>query len=140
MGSFRLDFDATNKIVRITFEGEETDQVLEDGQAALRTCWERIGPWSCIVDYTGVTDADATLSSESVRQASYKPPIVSMDCLLIAVAPSQVTYGLSRMFELLSSDNRPNVHVVHTMDEALKLIGVPSPTFTPMDEDVRGIA
>ena len=34
MGSFRLDFDATNKIIRISFEGEETGQVL---QAAARS-------------------------------------------------------------------------------------------------------
>jgi hypothetical protein len=34
------------------------------------------------------------------------------------------------MFEQLSTDSRHNVHVVHAMDEALKLIGVPSPTFS----------
>lgn len=52
------------------------------------------------------------------------------NCLGIIVAPQNVLYGLSRMLELLSTDTRHNIHVVHTMDEALKLIGVPSPTFS----------
>ena len=45
------------------------------------------------------------------------------------------------MFELLiSEEHGPCVRVVHTMDEALKLIGVLSPTFTPLDDDFREIA
>lgn len=139
MGSFRLDFDATNKIIRISFEGEETGQVLRDAQAALRSCWERLGPWPCIVDLTGVTEA--TFPSEAARTIAQSQPVVSMDCLLIAVAPKDVTYGLARMFELLILEERgPYVRVVHTMDEALDLIGVKSPTFTPIDDDFREIA
>ena len=139
MGSFRLDSDATNKIIRLSFEGEESGQVLRGAQAALRSCWERLGPWPCIVDLTGVTDA--TFPSEDVRTIARIQPVVSMDCLLVAVAPKDVTYGLARMFELLiSGEHGPYVRVVHTMDEALKLIGVPTPTFTPIDDDFREIA
>jgi len=139
MGSFRLDTDATNKIIRISFEGEETGQVLRDAQAALRSCWERLGPWPCIVDLTGVTEA--TFPSEAVRTIARSQPIVSMECLLVAVAPKDVSYGLARMFELLIHEERgPYVRVVHTMDEALDLIGVKSPTFSPLDDDFREIA
>jgi len=49
--------------------------------------------------------------------------------LAVIVAPQNVLYGMSRMFEQFSTDTRHNIHVVHTMDEALQLIGVPSPTF-----------
>jgi hypothetical protein len=64
-----------------------------------------------------------------------------MDCLLVAVAPMDVSYGLARMFELLIHEERgPYVRVVHTMDEALDLIGVKAPTFTPLDDDFREIA
>ena len=139
MGSFRLDFDATNKIIRISFEGEETGQVLQAAHAALRSCWERLGPWPCIVDLTGVTEA--TFPSDAVRTIAQSQPVVSMDCLLVAVAPKDVSYGLARMFELLIHEERgPYVRVVHTMDEALDLIGVKSPTFSPLDDDFREIA
>src|SRR5689334_381273 len=74
MVSFRLDSDATNKIIRISFEDEETCQVLRDAQAALRSCWERLGPWPCIVDLTGVTEA--TFPSEDVRTIARIQPVV----------------------------------------------------------------
>jgi hypothetical protein len=36
------------------------------------------------------------------------------------------------MFQILSSDDRPNFRVVHSLDEALQVIGVPSATFIPV--------
>jgi hypothetical protein len=52
------------------------------------------------------------------------------DYLAIVVAPQNVLYALARMFELLTTETRHNIHVVHTMDEPLKLIGAPSPRFS----------
>jgi hypothetical protein len=37
------------------------------------------------------------------------------------------------MFQMLSSEDRTNFRVVRTMDEALDLIGVESPTFSPVE-------
>ena len=48
----------------------------------------------------------------------------------IIIAPQNVLYGISRMFERFSTHTRHNIHVVHTRDEALQLTGVPSPTFS----------
>jgi hypothetical protein len=51
--SFRLDFDATNKIIGLIVEGEVTDQFLFDGYVALQEGLAQCGPCVCIVDYTG---------------------------------------------------------------------------------------
>jgi hypothetical protein len=84
---------------------------------------------------------EATFPSEDVRTIARNQPVVSMECLLVAVAPKDVTYGLARVFELLiSEEHRPYVRVVHTMDEALKLMGVTSLTFTPIEDDFRETA
>ena len=45
-------------------------------------------------------------------------------------------FGLARMFQILSSETRPNFRVVRTMDEALDLIEVKSPMFSPIDADL----
>jgi hypothetical protein len=43
-----------------------------------------------------------------------------------------MVYGSIRMFQVLSENTRKNVHVVRTLDEAYKLLGVESPKFTPV--------
>lgn len=129
----RLEFDATNKIVRLSLEGAETDQDVLDAQAALKAFWDRCGPWNCIVDCTGVTDLP--LLSETIRFIAHKPPIISADCFEIVVAPTDAEFGLARMFEAVGEESRPNVRVVRTMREALDLIGVESPDFFPISVD-----
>ena len=133
--SFRLEFDATNKILRLIVEGAVTDQLLLDGYVALQKGCARCGPSVCIVDYTAATDI--VISTPGVRQLANTNPIFPMDCLTFNVAPQKLLYGLARMFQTLSSDSRPNFRVVQAMDEALALIGVKSPNFSPLELDMK---
>jgi hypothetical protein len=48
------------------------------------------------------------------------------------VAAKDVVYGATRMFQVLSENTRKNVHVVRTLDEAYKLLGIESPRFVPV--------
>jgi hypothetical protein len=56
---------------------------------------------------------------------------------MLNVAPESVIYGMARMFQMLSGDARPNFRVVHTMHEALDLIGVQSPSFSDIQLDLE---
>jgi hypothetical protein len=38
-----------------------------------------------------------------------------------------------RMFQIAGESARPLLHVVHTVDEALTMLGVQSPHFEPID-------
>ena len=125
--AFRLDVDHTNKIIMLTIDGELTDQTLLAGYAALGSCFEHYGACDCIVDYTGLTKV--AITTQGIRYLADRRPIFPMDCLVLNIAPEDAMYGMARMFQILSSDSRPNFRVVHTMGEALKLIGVKSPTF-----------
>jgi hypothetical protein len=133
--SFRLEFDATNKILRLAVEGAVTDQFLLDGYVALQKARARSGACVCIVDYTGATDID--ISTPGVRQLANTKPIFPLDCFTFNVAPQRLMYGLARMFQAFSSDSRPNFRVVQTMDEALALIGAKSPHFSPFELDMK---
>lgn len=126
--AIRLEVDFANRIVRISVDGVFTDRTLLDGYLALRNAVMHYDPCACIVDYTGVTYAP--ISAETVRWVANKAPAVPLECIHVNIAPQDVVYGLARIFQTLSSETRPNLRVVHTMEEALKLIGVPSPTFS----------
>ena len=129
---FRAEFDARHKIIRLTFEGKYRDQDLIAGYGILQGCYERFGSCNCIVDYTGVAEVAVTITTDGIRRLAKTKPIFPMDRVTINVAPQTVMYGLARMFQILSSDTRTNFRVVSTMEQALKLIGVSSPEFSPI--------
>jgi hypothetical protein len=134
---FVVEFDARNNILRVTFEGHLTDAVAFD-------CAETAARWAAshprfrgIVDLSRVTKYD--VSPESIRRLARTPPSPSPAAYtLVIVAPKEHHYGMSRMFQSLSEGTRPNQHVVHTMDEAYRLLQVESPAFGPADWEQTG--
>jgi hypothetical protein len=83
--NFQLDFDAVNKVLRLSIHGEVTDQLLLDGYAVLSECLVRFGPYRCIVDYTEATNFK--ISSAGVVHLAGKSPIFPIDCATLNVAP-----------------------------------------------------
>jgi hypothetical protein len=128
--SFSTEFDAENKILRLSVHGDVTDQLLLDGHAFLEACCARLGPCHCIVDYTAA--GKIKISSAGIRHLASKPPIFPMDCLVLNVAPDNVMFGMARMFQSMS-ETRTNFRVVRTIQEALDLINVESPNFSPVE-------
>jgi hypothetical protein len=89
-------------------------------------------------DYSGLTSVELTATAIKVL-ADQTPPI-PLDCVQVNVAPEPVMYGLARMFQILACEIRPNFRVVHTMKEALDMVGIPSPHFTWIFEALREAA
>ena len=128
---YQLEFDAQNKLIRLTANGEVSDQFLIEGITALEKCRAQYGTCNCIVDYNGATEI--TVTTPCLRQLAGTAPNFPMESLTVHVAGRDVMYGLARMFQTLSSETRPNFRVVRNMNEAEDLIGVKSPTFVPID-------
>lgn len=122
---FRFEFAETESILRLTLTGEMND-------AGVMELWTKGVPIatsysSCrlIVDTTGVTRFG--VSPKAVTMLSKKH---SADLpMRVIVAPSDVLYGTSRMFQTLTESTRKNVHIVRTMKEAYKVLAVESPKF-----------
>jgi hypothetical protein len=51
----------------------------------------------------------------------------------IIVAPTEVGFGLARMFQIQGEVTRPLLEVMRTLDEALVRLGIPSPHFEPLE-------
>jgi hypothetical protein len=126
---FVMDFDAANNILRVTIDGHITDAILFDGYAAMARCVAFHPACHSIADFSPAISAD--FSSEAIKQLAAAPPLPTA-ALRILVAPADSVYGMARMFQILSEETRPNLHIVRTMDEAYSLLQVKSPEFNPL--------
>ena len=63
------------------------------------------------------------------------PPAYGVGQEVALVAPTDLLYGLCRMFVILGEETRPNEHVVRTIGEAYQLLKVDSPQFSRIEID-----
>ncbi len=128
--AFVIEFDARNNILRARLAGRVTDAILLDCYAAVAKYVASHSPCRGIADVSGVTEF--AVSSSAIRQLAATPPAFPIDSMRIFVAPQPHVFGMARMFQILGSNTRPNLHIVHTMDEASHLLQVESPEFSPV--------
>ncbi len=128
---FLLGLDHTNRLLYFRFSGPMTDEDLLAGFAKARRWIASHGPHSSISDFSGVTTFD--ISSEAVRILSSLPPLVPDEFHRIVVAPQDVVYGMVRVFAAFGSKTRDHVEIVRSYAEALEILGISSPNWTPID-------
>jgi len=116
-----VSIDRARRLVVTTYSGDVTDadvarQVSDIKQQA------PYGPaYKVITDFTQVTHFN--ISSSEIRSvADSESPLA--DGKRVMVAPSDVAYGTSRMFQSLASRTRPNITVVRSLGEAYAALGV----------------
>lgn len=126
---FHFEFAEADGILRLTLKGEMTDQ-------AVLELWTKGVPVaasysSCrlIVDTTEVTRFGVSTRAVTTLAKKHSPDLP----MRVVVAPSDLLYGTSRMFQTLTESTRKNVHIVRTMQEAFKVLGVESPKFVSIN-------
>jgi hypothetical protein len=124
-----IDVDARNNIIRVSIEGRLTDAILKHTYETARNSAALYEQCRCLIDVSRVGEMD--VSSDTVRQVAQlpKPVVISMGIL---VAPKEYSYAMGRMFQIHSERTWPNFHVVHTTDEAYRLLGVQVADFIPV--------
>jgi hypothetical protein len=128
--AFVIDFDARNSILRVTLQGQVTDEVMFDAYATVARYFASHPPCRGIADFSQVEKFD--VSSNTTRQLEETPPAFPNPEMRILVAPKAHVYGMARMFQMLGAKTRPNLHIVRTLDEAYRLLEVESPGFGPV--------
>jgi hypothetical protein len=123
-----FEFAEADNVLRLTFSGEMTDD-------SVMEIWSEGVPIAAsfpaskgIVDLSGITRFDVSTRTINLLAKSDAPDLTTR----VFVAPKDVVYGTTRMFQVLTERTRNNVHVVRTMDEAYKLLGLNSPKFVPV--------
>ncbi len=129
---FSLSFDKQHSVLRVAFGERIADTDLLEAYTLLRRYYACNPPCASILDYSNVQINE--LSIQTVRNLASLPRAMSDGFLRINVAPSDVMYGLARMFQILAEEGRPELRVVRTMDEAYALLEVESLNFLPLSE------
>jgi hypothetical protein len=113
--------DRGRKLVVTTYSGDVTDGDVAQQISEIRKQAPYGSAYRAITDFTGVTQFN--ISSSEIRSvADTESPLA--DARRVMVAPSDVAYGTSRMFQMLASRTRPNITVVRTLAEAYASLGI----------------
>jgi hypothetical protein len=121
-----FEFAEAEGVLRVTLSGEITDDAVMELWSKGRGIVESFPACKSIVDLSGLTHFNVSTSTIMKLAMSHSPDLPTR----VYVATKDVVYGSTRMFQALSENTRKNVHVVRTLDEAYKLLGVESPKFT----------
>jgi len=127
-----VDFDAKNNILRGTLDGRMTGSILLEFYARVARYMASHPPCHGILDFSKVTEFE--VSSAAIRQVAAAPAAFPAGYIRVLVIPKDLIYGLARMFQILTENSRPELHVVRTMDEAFRLLHVESPDFRPVSD------
>ena len=130
---FHFEFDSSNKILMIRFEGRVTDDMMEPyylvAGPKIVASLEFAGS---ITDFTDVTSME--LSPAMVRSLAWLKPLdMERERPRIIVAPASHAYGLARMFALHGEETRPSLHVVRSMAQAYAVLGLAQCEFKPIE-------
>jgi hypothetical protein len=129
---YTFDFDLKNRILRCCLNGRVTEEVFRDffrtgAQHAIRT-----HPAAGVIDLSEVTVFE--VSTRTIELLAKLPPVLPDPNLCrVIIAPSSEIFGMMRVFEIAAEQQRPNIHVVHTEQEAWAILSVEEPRFHPFD-------
>lgn len=128
---FRFEFDSVNKILLINMEGEISDSVIRQMDGAVRKRASEKKPLVHIVDCSGITKF--AMSSDFVRHlGKRKPPAYALQARRLIVAPTPVSFGLARMYQMAGEPQHASVTITRSMKEALRELGIEQVKFEPL--------
>jgi hypothetical protein len=121
--AFVFDFDPTHQILRSTFSGRVSDEDLLNHQRVGLLLVTSLDPRFAIIDLSAADPFDVT--SDGMRRLAKLPPAMpKMDRPRVVIAPSDLAFGMARIFEVEGEATRPNLHVVRSVKEAWAILGV----------------
>ena len=123
-----FEFAESESVIRVTLTGEITDHAVMEIWSKGRSIIASLPACKSIVDLSGLTRFDVSTDAITRLARSHSPDLPTR----VFVAPQDVVYGSTLMFQVLTENTRKNVHVVRTLEEAYKLLGVESPKLTPV--------
>jgi len=118
--------DPARRVVFYRFAGIVTrDDLFAGANASVSDPSYEVG-FDELADYSGITESK--VASEDVRAliegVSKGLDVHGRRWRIAIAAPSDVAYGLSRMFELLRSQSQEEVHVFRSLEEACACLGI----------------
>lgn len=127
-----FEFAEAECLLRITLDGQVTNAILLDVWSKATRIATALPPSKTIVDLSGIKQLE--VSSDLIASLARVKPVRPRGDVQVFVAPGEVIFGMSRMFQILSEPTRHNLQIVRTMREAYELLEVDSPAFVPIGD------
>jgi hypothetical protein len=116
----RFTIDVSLRLVIVTFEGQSTVQEISDLFSQIRSHPDFDPDFSQIIDCTNVTQGN--MPTDEIRSLARGKSIYKPTSLQVVVAPRDHIFALARMGQAYAEQTIPNLMVVRTMAEALKIL------------------
>jgi|SRR5579862_1383216 len=128
--AYVIEYDADNRVLAVRFGTVVTDHTL------LRFFDDAPGyvggrdVAGTLIDYSAVVTVDVT--SATMRTIGARPPLLADPMPRVIVAPRDVVFGLARM-ALGHSHGRDHLHIVRSLEDAHRILGIQDPRFVVLD-------
>jgi hypothetical protein len=127
-----LEFEGQERIIRVTVEGELTDEGALDLYWSVQKFLSAHEVRGGILDLSPVTAV--TVKIDTVRGLSKNPPLFVGEQVRVIVAEGDLIFGMARLFQISRSEIHSELYVVRTLEEAYKIHGLVAPKFERVDE------
>ena len=124
---FNFEYDAADQLFVVRMRGTITDEIFKACYAATPRHVDGRMVRAALMDLSGVDSYD--VSAAAVRDVSRLPPLFPDPTPRWIVAPQDHIFGMARMFQMLSPTGRDMLHVVRSIPEAYRALGIATPLF-----------
>ena len=131
---FQFEYDAANEVFVVRMRGAITDDIFKASYAATPRHVKDRHIRAAVTDLTEVESYD--VSAAAIREVSRLPPLFPDPTPRWVVAPKDHVFGMARMFQMMSPKGRDMLHVVRSVREAYEALGVTSPRFEQLPDQL----
>ena len=131
---FYFEYDAANRILAVRMHGTITDSIFKACYTETPRHVQGRDIRAALMDLTGVERYD--VSAAAMRDVSRLAPLFPDPTPRWVVAPQDHIFGMARMFQMLSPAGRDMLHVVRSAREAYDALGVTSPRFEQLPDQM----
>ncbi len=118
-------FDSRIELLKVTIIGRVDAAPLLAVLTKLRRLSEQLGPQRVVYDCSAIESID--FDTSFVDSLAGVRPVFGAEVVEVILAPQEYVYGLARMFQQMSAESRPHVHVVRAWPEALQALALSEP-------------
>ena len=127
--AYQIDLDPVHAVIRLTVTAEiMTLEMAQEIHAQLAQLASSGGPYAAIFDLSAVKST--TIPVDMVRGLARNRPSISMGRPHVIVGEAPVIFGLARLFQMCGEAVSKEHDVVHTLEEAYKIVEVAPEDFT----------
>ena len=120
---YEVDLNPAHSVIRLTVTARiVTRELAEDIYVFLQRLTSTGGPYAAIYDLSAATST--TIPTKMIRTYAHLKPSIPLGRTHVVVGKQPVIYGLARIFQMCREYLGDKFDVVHSLEEAYKLVGV----------------